>query len=239
MVYPGRCPSCSRPLPVHGRCYWCARVSKVREASGSAVSELWEFVRSHALPEETRASRAEVAGRAGLFLLLVGLTWSWSMQPLDGSSRLSPSIFQTVLSMANLVFHEAGHILFMIFGRFMTSVGGSLLQVLIPLTCGAAFLFRHANPFGAATCLWWAGQNFVDIAPYINDARAQSLILLGGVTGRDVPGYHDWNSILMSTGLLKYDHTLARLAHVTGAGLMVLALVWAATLVLHQARGLR
>jgi len=26
--------------------------------------------------------------------------------------------------------------------------------------------------------------------------RAQQLILLGGVTGRDQPGYHDWNNLL-------------------------------------------
>ena len=114
-MHRGRCPVCSRPLPVHGRCYWCAQASRSREVSGSTVSDLWELVRSHALPEESPTNRIELVGRAGLFLLLVGLTWSWSMQPLDGSSRLSQSIFQTVLSLANLVFHEAGHVIFMFF----------------------------------------------------------------------------------------------------------------------------
>ncbi len=50
------------------------------------------------------------------------------------------------------------------------------------------------------------------------------MILLGGVTGRDVPGYHDWNNILSQLGLLKWDHTLARLAHLSGSVFIVIAL---------------
>ena len=43
----------------------------------------------------------------------------------------------------NLVFHEAGHIIFSPFGEFMTILGGSLMQVLIPLICAAAFLVQQ------------------------------------------------------------------------------------------------
>ena len=42
---------------------------------------------------------------------------------------------------------------------------------------------KKNNLFGASLSLWWIGQNFVDCAPYINDARVQELILIGGVTG--------------------------------------------------------
>jgi len=49
----------------------------------------------------------------------------------------------------------------------------------------------------------------MDAAPYINDARAGQLILRGGVTGRDQPGYHDWENILRDLGWLQYDHTIA------------------------------
>jgi hypothetical protein len=108
----------------------------------------------------------------------------------------------------------------------MATLGGSLLQVLVPLICSVAFLTRHLNPFGASATLWWTGQNFIDVAPYINDARAQQMILLGGVTGRDAPGYHDWNNLLSRLGLLHLDHSLAKLAHFTGSLLIVLALAW-------------
>ena len=120
----------------------------------------------------------------------------------------------------------------------MTVLGGSLLQVLIPLICAGAFLGRHLNPFGAAVCVWWTGQSLIGLAPYINDARAQRLVLLGGVTGRDRPGYHDWNNILGQLGWLRHDHTLARLVQMWGTVLILLALAWAAYLVHARAQRL-
>jgi hypothetical protein len=75
----------------------------------------------------------------------------------------------------------------------------------------------------------------MDIAPYVNDARARQLMLLGGVTGRDAAyGYHDWEYILSETGLLRYDHTLAYIANGLGIVLMVTSLVWAGAILFHQ-----
>ena len=62
---------------------------------------------------------------------------------------------------------------------------------------------------------------------------------LGGVTGRDVPGYHDWNNLLGRLGGLAYDQALGRLTHRLGAALIVLALVWGIRLLLQQRRALR
>jgi len=184
---------------------------------------------------ESEPSRSAILGRAVLLVVLVGMTWGWARQPLDGASRVTPSLPDYVLSMANLVFHEAGHVLLGWLGRFTASLGGSLFQVLLPLLLCGAFLSRdHLDPFGASVMFWWAGQNLVDVAPYINDASSQTLILLGGVTGRDVPGYHDWNYVLGRLGWLTLDHELARAAHALGTAVMVLALVWAASLVRRQ-----
>jgi hypothetical protein len=80
------------------------------------------------------------------------------------------------------------------------------------------------------------GQNFIDIAPYINDARAQQMILLGGITGADAPGYHDWNNILSRLRLLHLDHSLAKLAHFTGCVIILVALAWGGYLLWHQYR---
>jgi len=53
----------------------------------------------------------------------------------------------------------------------------------------------------------------MDIAPYINDARNQKLLLLGGLTGKEADyGYHDWEFILNEIGLLRFDHFLAHLS---------------------------
>jgi len=102
------------------------------------------------------------------------------------------------MHLVNLPFHEGGHVVFSFFGsRLLTSLGGSLMQLIIPLTCAAVLLFRTRDPFGAALAVWWLGESFVDLAPYIADARALSLTLLGGGTGATTPyGFHYWNFIL-------------------------------------------
>lgn len=84
-------------------------------------------------PEPAEPARLVVLGRGLLLIILVVMTWSWARQSLDGASRVAPSFAHYVLSMANLVFHEAGHVFFGFFGRFLTSLGGSLFQILLPL----------------------------------------------------------------------------------------------------------
>jgi hypothetical protein len=111
----------------------------------------------------------------------------------------------------------------------MTSLGGSLMQVLVPVVCGVAFLTTSPNPFGAAVMAWWAGENLIDVAMYIDDARSLSLVLLGGQTGAEVEG-HDWEHILQRLGLLHRDHQIAWTAHAAGAVIMIAAIVYGATL---------
>ena len=82
------------------------------------------------------------------------------------------------------------------------------------------------------TC-WWFGENLLDLAPYIDDARALQLVLIGGKTGAEVEG-HDWEHILVSLGWLHRDHAIARLAHFSGAVIMLFACAWAVTLVVRH-----
>ncbi|QEP41892.1 hypothetical protein D5085_01255 [Ectothiorhodospiraceae bacterium BW-2] len=126
----------------------------------------------------------------------------------------------------NLIFHEAGHVLFRPFGHFMTVLGGSLFQVLMPLIVMLVFLIKEDNPFAASVGLWWAGQSLMDIAPYINDARNGQLMLLGGVTGQETIGYHDWETLLTMMHAMEWDHTLADWVDSTGVIWMVLAWCW-------------
>ena len=100
---------------------------------------------------------------------------------------------ESYMHLVNLPFHEAGHIFFRPFGSFMTSLGGTIGQLLMPLICLSVLLVKTRDTFGAAVTLWWFGQNFFDIAPYINDARSLSLPLVGGNFGHSSPyGFHDW-----------------------------------------------
>jgi hypothetical protein len=151
------------------------------------------------------------------WLLLAVLAW-WSVRfglhPLDGDL-----VGASFLHLINLPFHEAGHVLFSPLGSFMMSLGGSLTQVLIPLVCAGVFV-RQDDRFAACVCVWWAGQNLIDLAPYIADARALRLVLLGGFTGAQVEG-HDWEAILSALGWLRFDRTLGYCAHWFGSITMI------------------
>ncbi len=171
---------------------------------------------------------------AGRLIVLVGLAvWGWTFMTASVASNY---VGQSFMHNINLPFHEAGHIIYSPLGRFMQVLGGTLGQILIPCLCVGAFLLKNHDPFGASVGLWWVGQSFMDIAPYITDARSLDLILLGGVTGKDVDGYHDWQNILGTLGWLEYDHALAQASHWFGACLMVLALAWGGTVLFLQFR---
>lgn len=129
--------------------------------------------------------------------------------------------------LVNLPFHEAGHVILRPFGHFLMSLGGTLGQLAMPLVCMAVFLVKTRDTFAAGFCLWWLGVNFLDIAPYIGDARSLSLPLLGGNVGSSSPyGFHDWEYLLTETGLLAWDKTLANLSFLTGVVLMIVACLW-------------
>lgn len=162
-------------------------------------------------------------GRAALLMAFTIWTISLLRSPLGG-------LMNSFMHLVNLPFHEAGHILFSPFGDFMTALGGSLLQVMVPAICAAAFLLKQEDPFGASICVWWTGESLIDLAPYIDDARSLQLMLLGGPAD-EVEG-HDWEAILTSLGWLHLDHRIANLVYYAGAILMIGAMMWALLILL-------
>ncbi|MDN3517600.1 zinc ribbon domain-containing protein [Aquisalimonas lutea] len=170
----------------------------------------------------------------GLWLVFVVWGWSYMLQDIDALGH-RPGFLHSV----NLPFHEAGHVIFGLFGQFIGSLGGTLAQLLMPVICGVALLWQRQDTFGASLCLWWFGQNFLDIAPYMADARAGELPLLGGNYGKSSPyGFHDWEFILGETGLLAYDTTLAAVTLNAGRAIMLAAMAWG-LLLLWRARPAR
>ena len=201
------------------------------EAGSIAVCDLF---RDLFLSVDQEVNHFSFAGRVFIFTIFFVWGWIFILSPMASNGAGS-----SFLHLINLPFHEAGHIFFRIFGRWMMSLGGTLGQLLIPLICLTAFLVKTKDPFGAAVCLWWFGQNFIDVAPYINDARKGELMLLGGVTGQEADyGYHDWEFILNEIGLLHYDRVFARLAHGLGVVLMLISFVWAGYLLYRQYKNL-
>jgi len=156
-------------------------------------------------------------GRALLLVLL--LVWTARFVTARSPDVIAGSFLHSV----DLVFHEAGHVLLSPFGWFLTVLGGSLFQLLVPITYAVA-LYRATDRFGATVATWWVGQNLIDLAPYIGDARALQLPLLGGRTGAEVEG-HDWEAILQALGWLQYDHRIATAAYALGSMVMLASVI--------------
>ena len=78
--------------------------------------------------------------------------------------------------------------------------------------------------------LWWLGHSLLDIAPYIYDAYDQKLILLGGGTGRDMPGAHDWNWILSALNRLDRYQEIAQSVGNLGKIAFLLSFLWGSAL---------
>lgn len=147
-------------------------------------------------------------GLIGL-VALYGLLGSWSYNVADfinGSNRIMMFIHG-----ANLIFHEAGHIIFMMFGPFMHIFGGSFNQILIPAIISGYF-FMTGQRFSSAITLAWVGENFWDVSIYVKDASAMELPLLGGEGV-----LHDWNTLLEDLGLLQLDQLIGNLFFAIGS----------------------
>ena len=119
----------------------------------------------------------------------------------------SPETFR-LLDFVNLAVHETGHLVFGPFGELIGALGGTLLQLIMPL-CFVVSFYRRKDRFAAAIVLAWVAQNLWNISVYVGDARAQVLPLVGG-------GEHDWAYILGEFGMLQHDQALARAVHLAG-----------------------
>ena len=143
-------------------------------------------------------------------------------------------IGSSFLHNANLAFHEFGHIFFSPFGHFMMILGGSLFQVLMPLGLMLVFMIKQRDNFAASIMLWWSGQNFIDVSPYIDDAQYRALPLVGG-GGEES---HDWGNLLTMMNALEKTHTVAQASFNIGAVLIILALCWGFYLLRLQKKNL-
>ncbi|MDQ7011904.1 MAG: zinc ribbon domain-containing protein [Mariprofundaceae bacterium] len=232
------CPKCGASQPDGAiECSHCGvifeKYRKYMLSKGCREAEVRQRMAS--LPIRDIANPVCFYGRVGVLAVLV--CFSWRLIPAPVAANAAGESF---LHLINLPFHEAGHILFRPFGSLITSLGGSLGQLLMPAVCLVALRFRARDAFGAAVCLWWLGENFLDMAPYIDDARSLSMPLLGGNLGHSSPyGFHDWEFILTETGLLSYDHAIAAGAKYLGSFLMLGGMLWAAYLLLAQYRVLQ
>jgi hypothetical protein len=126
---------------------------------------------------------------------------------------------------ANLIVHEAGHLLFGWLGPTLGVWGGTLLQWLVPLLL-AAYFFTQRQTAAFAFCLFFFFENWLYTATYMADARAMSLPLV--TVGDPDFAEHDWHTIFSSLGVLQYDTTIAAIVRLLGWCGMLAVPVWLA-----------
>jgi hypothetical protein len=123
------------------------------------------------------------------------------------------------LDYVNLPFHEFGHLMFTPFGDTMHFLGGTISQLMWPFILLFYFIYRKEY-LSSAFCLFWFGENFLNISKYMADARDLLLPLVGG-------GIHDWNYLLYKWGVLHLDKSIAGVIFTLGVIIMTGSLIWA------------
>jgi hypothetical protein len=133
--------------------------------------------------------------------------WQWLRSPAE----------YRWLDSLDLAIHETGHLVFAFGGETLALLGGTLMQLIVPLAFVVA-LWRAGDRHGATVPLWWLGQNCGNISVYIKDARTQELPLVGG-------GEHDWALLLEQWGWLDKDQALGLTVYLMGLLLYATAVI--------------
>lgn len=131
---------------------------------------------------------------AALFLFAV-----WVFRYMGGADSL--------LHGSILIFHEAGHVIFMPFGEFMMVLGGSLFQLMVPAFF-VGYFARRRDAYAACFATLYLAASMANLAVYIADARAGELPLLGGERSS-----HDWTFLLIEMKMLDRDVAIGRFVH--------------------------
>lgn len=128
--------------------------------------------------------------------------------------------FIIILDHINLLIHEGGHGIFSFFGKFIYTLGGTLMQLILP----GLFIITYVKmkkKIAVQLSIIWLAQNMMNISVYIADARERKLPLLGGNKV-----YHDWTYILTEINFLSYDTTFGLILYLIAASSMVFAVFY-------------
>lgn len=139
--------------------------------------------------------------------------------------HLTDPAYASIFAGINLGIHEMGHAAFSWLGsRILTTAGGTIFEVGVPLAAGAYLLVKQRDPFGALVCVFWMGTALVGAGLYAADARAQALPLVSPFGPVDVDS-HDWTVMLLRVGRISQDQEIG--AALRAAGIMSMAAAWA------------
>jgi hypothetical protein len=118
-----------------------------------------------------------------------------------------------------LYIHEAGHFFFSVFGRTISILGGSLMQILVPAVWYSVALRERSSLSHAA--MFFTGVSIVDVSIYVKDADVLQLPLIGGLS----IAHHDWRNLLREWEMLGSAFVLGELLFWIGMGIAAAGIV--------------
>ena len=104
-----------------------------------------------------------------------------------------------------LYIHEAGHLIFSLFGRTLYTLGGSLNQILIPLVWFV--IAKREESKLSDVALFFTGISIMDVSIYVKDAGLLQLPLIGGLS----KSHHDWANLMRDWGTMEYSYTFGEI----------------------------
>jgi hypothetical protein len=231
------CPRCSHEQNSDDTCLKCgivfAKFQEIQERKAGNQTKPVDDSKPQVSPEENKLSKffgkifhpRLISWQPVSTLAMTALSAGFAIMVylLAGNSLLgSDSTLLYLTHNVNLVFHEAGHWIFGIFGnRTLAIFGGSLNQVLIPAIVAASFWSKR-DAVGFAFGLFWCFENLLDVAVYMADARALVLPLIGGL-GEDA---HDWRNLFLQFGLIEQDIAIAAKTRFIGWTGIIATWIW-------------
>ncbi|MBM4168653.1 MAG: hypothetical protein FJ215_05800 [Ignavibacteria bacterium] len=157
------------------------------------------------------------ASLTGIALLIVGYFTSFLLTDyLTPYGRYNLPFVVFVVDTINLFIHEGGHGVFGIFGTFVGFLGGSLMQVLIPLA--TVIVFFKSGFRSLIFTLYWLGHNLINVSIYIADAPYRKLRLISK------HAIHDWGWICDKLGITHHAESIATVVLVIGGATCIAAL---------------
>ncbi len=128
--------------------------------------------------------------------------------------------FIFIIDHINLLIHEGGHGIFKVFGKFIYTLGGTLMQIILPSLFIITYL-RMKKQLAVQISIIWLAQNLMNISVYVADARDRILPLIGGNKV-----YHDWTYLLNEMDLILYEKTIGTFIYFIAVAIIIFALVY-------------
>ena len=118
----------------------------------------------------------------------------------------------------NLLIHEAGHLVFSLFGETLGVLAGPALQLAVPFYITFR-LWRRGEAVPAAVSALWSAESLMYTAEYMGDANRLALPLIGGHP-------HDWRLLLDRAGALESAEEIGFALHVLASAAALGAVWW-------------